>query len=168
MKGQSCLLILVALVATGAAACESIAPPPPPTVVPTDTPVPEPAATVTPTMGSREFVDAVYCWPSPIDAGSFSLLRFFGDGTVLDAGVGPFASCPEAWEKYGGYMARGAVDTFNHGEYFLSGENIRFVLAQARTERVIGEVTGLFLGDRMVLTRGGAEELEYVLVAPGY
>lgn len=165
MNRQAFLLVLMALTAVAAAACETIAPPPPPTAPPSPTPTPEPTATITPTPGPREFIDAAYCWPSPVDQGSFSLMRFFADGVVLDAGVGPFGSCREAWEKMGGYLTPESVDTFNHGEYLLSGEAIRFELAQARTERVIGEVTGRYLGDRMILTRGGADELEYVLVA---
>ncbi|MBM4424200.1 MAG: hypothetical protein FJ030_12565 [Chloroflexi bacterium] len=165
MKLQRAPFMIIVLSAW-MAAC-GLAPPPPPTVAPTLTPTPAPTPTATPTLGPREYIDAVFCWPSPIDAGSFNLLRFFGNGAVLDAGVEPFADCAAAWAQMKQYMTLESIDTFNHGEYYLSGETIRFELAQARTNRVIGEVTGRYLGDKMILTKGGAEELEYILVEVG-
>jgi hypothetical protein len=164
-KHPRILIVLPVLALLLLAGC-GLAPAPPPTPVPTDTPPPPPTATVTPTLGPREYIDAVYCWPSPIDQGSFNLLRFFSNGTVLDAGVAPFADCQAAWDQMKQYMTVENTLTFNHGEYYLSGEKIRFELAAARSDTVIGEVTGVYLGDKMILTKKGAEELEYVLVGP--
>lgn len=156
------IAVLISLIA---AAC-NIAPPPPPTAVPTETPTPAPTPTATPTSGPREYIDAVFCWPSPIDEGSFNLLRFFADGVVLDASVAPFAGCAEAWSQMKQYLTIENTQTFNHGEYFLSGETIRFELAAARSNKIIGEVTGVYQEDKMILSKVGAENLEYTLVGP--
>lgn len=143
-----------------------LAPPPPPTAPPTDTPQPAPTATVTPTLGPREYLDGVFCWESPVDVGEFNLLRFFGNGTVLEATVAPFSDCQEAWRQMAQHMTVDAVQTFNHGEYFLSGDLIRFELAVARTNQVIGEVTGTYEVGKMTLTKGGAT-VEYMRVETG-
>ncbi|HLB48490.1 MAG TPA: hypothetical protein VJL59_15905 [Anaerolineales bacterium] len=166
MKIIRLALALLSLIMTGCDALGAIAPPPAPTAAPTDTPIPAPTSTATPTLGPREHLDAVFCWPSPIDTGSFNLLRFFTDGTVLDAGVAPFADCAEAWNQMKQYLTIENTQTFNHGEYFLSGETIRFELAAARSNKIIGEVTGVYLGDKMILSKAGAENLEYTLVQP--
>ncbi len=159
-------LIILSLIITGCYALGAVAPPPAPTAAPTDTPTPAPTPTATPTLGPREFIDAVFCWPSPIDEGSFNLLRFFADGTVLDASVAPFADCQEAWNQMKQYLTIENTQTFNHGEYLLSGETIRFDLAAARSTKIIGEVTGVYFGDKMFLNKVGAENLEYTLVQP--
>ncbi len=144
-----------------------IAPTPLPTVAPSETPLPAPTLTPTPTMGPREYIDAVYCWKSRIDTGEFELFRFFNNGTVIGAFVSPFADCQDAWNKMAQYLTIDQVTVFNHGEYHLSGEAIRFDLKQARTDKTIGEVTGSYAGDKMLLTKQGAEQLEYIFVNIG-
>jgi len=134
----------------------NLAPPPPPTAVPTVTPSPEPSPTITPTLGPREFFNGVFCWQSPIDEGEYNLLRFFEDGTVLDATVAPFGSCGEAWQQMASLMTIDRAADFGHGEYFLSGELIRFELAAPNSSQIVGEATGTLEGNRMSLTKGGA------------
>lgn len=169
MKHRLRFLALAALVSLILAACDAlgaIAPTPLPTLPPTDTSTPAPSPTPTPTMGPREYIDAVYCWKSLIDTGEFELFRFFSNGTVIGAFVSPFADCQDAWSKMAQYFTIDEVMTFNHGEYYLSGTVIRFELKQARTDTAIGEVTGIYEGDKMLLTKQGAEQLEYVFVKP--
>ena len=158
-------VLAVALIALIVAGCD-LAPPPPPTPVPTDTPTPAPTATVTPTLGPREFINGVFCWESPIDVGEFNLLRFFDDGTVLEATVAPFADCWEARRELEPYLTLENAQAVGHGEYFLSGDLIRFELAAAHTNQVVGEVTGIYEGDKMILTKGGATQ-EYIRVETG-
>lgn len=71
---------------------------------------------MTPTPGPREYIDAVYCWQSNIDAGEFGLLRFFGSGLVLDVHVSPFTGCQAAWAQMQQYLTVANAQTFNHGE----------------------------------------------------
>lgn len=151
--------ILASLVLLGC----NLAPPPPPTAVPTATPSPEPTPTVTLTLGPREFINAVFCWESPIDEGEYNLLRFFGDGTVLDATVAPFGSCDEAWQQMASFMTADKADDFGHGEYFLSEGLIRFELAAPHSTTIVGEASGTIDGSHMSLTKGGALQ-EYELV----
>ncbi|MBI2976253.1 MAG: hypothetical protein HYY33_04825 [Chloroflexi bacterium] len=162
------LLLIAALMSLISAACglAGIAPPPPPTVAPSPTPLPAPTLTPTPTLGPREYIDAVYCWKSRIDTGEFELFRFFNNGTVIGAFVSPFADCQDAWNKMAQYLTIDEVMTFNHGEYHLSGTVVRFELKQARADKIIGEVTGSYTGDKMLLTKQGAEQLEYIFVKP--
>src|SRR3972149_708671 len=134
--------IIAALVSLILAACDAlgaIAPTPPPTSPPTDTPTPASTLTPTPTLGPKEFVDAVYCWKSNIDSGSFGLIRFFGNGMVIDVSVAPFGSCDEAWSQMKQYLTLDAINTVNHGEYHLSGTTVRWSLAAANSSTIIGD-----------------------------
>lgn len=148
-----------------AAGCDllTLAPPPPPTVIPTATASPEPTATVTPTLGPRQFINAVFCWRSPIDEGEFNLLRFFDDGTLLDATVAPFADCQEAWQAMAPFLIPERASDFGHGEYHLSGDFIRFEVAAPHSSTIVGEASGTYRPDKLVLTKGGAVQ-EYELV----
>jgi hypothetical protein len=140
-----------------------LAPTPAPTAIPTITPTPEASPTITPTLGPREFINAVYCWVSPIDDGEFNLLRFFGDGTVLDATVAPFGSCGEAWGSMQEYMIVERMMDFGHGEYYMSGDVIRFELAPPNASEIVGEAFGEFSGGKLILEKGGAtQEYEQV------
>ncbi len=160
------LLLIAALMSLIIAAC-GLAPPPAPTAAPSATPLPAPTLTPTPTLGPREYIDAVYCWKSRIDTGEFELFRFFNNGAVIGAFVSPFADCQDAWNKMAQYLTIDQVTVFNHGEYQLSGEVVRFELKQARTDKTIGVVTGSYTGDKMLLTKQGAEQLEYIFVNIG-
>ena len=158
-------VVLVSLILAACDALGAIAPTPLPTLPPTDTPTPAPALTPTPTLGPKEFVDAVYCWKSNIDTGSFGLIRFFGNGMIIDVSVAPFGSCDEAWAQMKQYLTLDAVTTVNHGEYHLSGTTVRWALAAANTSTIIGEVNGTIEGSKLLIVKEGAE-LEYIQLNP--
>ncbi len=146
------------------AAC-GLAPAPPPTVPPTATFTPEPTATITPTFGPPEYIEAVYCWLSPVDDGEFNMLRFFGNGTVLDATVQPFTDCDDAWATVKNHMILENEQSHGHGQYQLSEDRIQFELAAPHSTTIVGEVFGTLEGSRMILTKGGATQ-EYIRVVP--
>ena len=156
---------LLALGTLMVAACGR-APLPEPTVVPTATFTPEPPATATPTLGPREFFTGVFCWKSPIDVGEFNLLRFFSDGTVLEATVAPFADCADAWGQMQEHMTLEKAQAIGHGKYYLSETRIQFELAAPNTDTIVGEVTGTYDGHELVLIKGGATQ-EYSRVNAG-
>jgi hypothetical protein len=168
MKPFRVLLLFVTLsaLAAGCSAIEKIAPAPPATLVPTDTAVPS-TPTPEPTFGPLEYIDAAYCWESHIDTGEFNLERFFPDGTVIDVFVQPYDNCQEAWDMTKEYLTVDSTNVFNHGEYMLSGEHIRFTLCKPGSDDVVGEVNGTYHGNTMLLLRQGAEEWEYVQVYGG-
>ena len=146
------------------AAC-GLAPAPPPTAPPTATFTPEPTATVTPTLGPREYIEDVYCWLSPVDDGEFNMLRFFGNGTVLDATVQPFSDCQDAWSTIQQHMVLENEQSYGHGQYYLSDDLIQFELAAPHSTTIVGEVKGILEGNRMILSKGGATQ-EYIRVVP--
>jgi hypothetical protein len=157
---------LILLLVTGCSVLQSIAPPPEATPIPTDrtefTPTP-----IEPTLGPKEFIDAVYCWESHVDDGEFNLIRFFMDGTVIDLFVQPYNNCQDAWAATEAYITVDKKNNFNHGEYHLSGDRIVFSLAGANSNVTAGEIKGSYLGEKMVLNRQGAEEWEYIQIVGG-
>lgn len=156
-------LIILALVLSGCDVMKAIAPPPQAIIIPTETVTPA-AATVTPTFGAPEYIDTAFCWESHIDEAEFNLIRFFPNGTLIDVFVQPYRDCMEAWNETESYYTTSALEKFNHGEYHLSGDRIKFTLIKANGTEVIGEVNGTYLVDKMLLRRQGAEEWEYVRV----
>ena len=150
------ILSILALLALLLSACDVLAPA---VIEPTSPPATAaPAPTATPTLGPREFIDAAYCWESHVDVGEFELLRFFDNGVVLDAFVQPFASCADAWKQAGVGLTLEKQKAVSHGEYYLSGETIRFTLAPPGSDEVAGEVTGTYAPERLVLKKQGVED----------
>ncbi len=145
-------------------ACDVIAPPPPATEIPTPTSPPLPTLAPTATLGAKEFINAVFCWASTLQRNTYSLMRFFSNGLVLEAGVEGFPTCQAAWTQLQSYMTLDKEMTFNHGQYHLSKQTIRFELAAPNTTKVVGEVNGTYLGNKMIVTKLGVKDLEYVLV----
>jgi hypothetical protein len=162
MTNRRTIPILLLCAAIWIGGCD-LAPAPAPTTVPTITPSPEPEATVTPTFGPLVYINRVYCWLSPVDDGEFNLLRFFDDGTVLDATVQPFTSCDEAWREMAAFMTLDRRMDFGHGVYEMSGDRILFELSAPNSTTIVGTATGEFKPGLLVLTKGGAIQ-EYILV----
>ena len=158
LRDRPTLICLVMLVVLSACAAPATVDLPQPTATAPSPPTP------TATLGPREYIDALYCWPSPVDAGSYNLIRFFPDGHVLDVGVQPFANCDLAWQSMQTYLTLENLLTFSHGEYVLSGETLRYELAAKGSSTVIAEVTGTYLGSKLILLKGGATQ-EYARVA---
>ncbi len=143
-----------------------IAPSPGSTPIPTPTsslPTPTPE----PTLGELEYIDAVYCYVSHIDDAEFNLIRFFPSGNLIDVFVQGYSSCDEAWQKSAAYLTEEKRMNFPHGEYQLSGEWIIYTLSAANSEEIAGEVKGEYHPDRMLLTRQGSEQMEYLFVNKG-
>jgi hypothetical protein len=157
-------VILVTLVA-GCDALQAIAPLPQATVEPTARTVNN-TATPLPTLGALEYLDAAYCLISGTDDDEQNLLRFFPSGVVFEVKVQGHGSCQATWDYIAPFLIETATDTFNHGEYQLSGFQIRFALAPANSDQVAGFVTGRYDGDKMLLQQQGVE-MEYILVYGG-
>ena len=158
------ILLLTTLILISLAACDVIAPPLLPTEAPTPTSPPLPTLTPTATLGAKEFINAVFCWASTLQRNTYSLMRFFNNGLVLEAGVEGFPTCQAAWAQLQSYMTLDKEMTFNHGQYHLSKQTIRFELAAPNSTKVVGEVNGTYLGNKMIVTKLGVKDLEYVLV----
>jgi hypothetical protein len=158
------LIFLLLLVLSACSVVEDIAPPPPDTPVPT---APAEAPTPRPTLGEREFIDAVFCWESHIDEGEFNLIRFFPSGDLIDVYVQPYDSCESAWAATRDYLTEESLMRFNHGTYHLSGEWIAFTLSPANSSEVVGEVTGTYGVVTMRLARLGSEARDYILLEQG-
>lgn len=161
-----CTLMLSLLVASSCDLISAAAPIPEATLkaTPTEalaTPTPEP------TLGDLEYIDAVYCWVSHIDDAEFNLIRFFPSGSLIDVFVQGYSSCDDAWKKSAAYLTEDKLMNFNHGTYQLSGEWIVFSLAAANSDEIAGEVRGSYSSERMLLTRQGSEEREYLFVNMG-
>ncbi len=160
--GLSSLLLFT----SGCSVLESIAPPPEATPIPTEQaaqPTPEPTAT----LGEREYISSVYCWQSHIDDGEYNLVRFFPSGTLIDVFVQPYSSCEEAWEASQKYLVEESLAQFNHGEYHLSGDQIRYTLSPPNSNEISGTITGTYTGGAMHLIRVGSEEREYIRISLG-
>lgn len=160
-----CLSSLV-LFLSGCNVMESIAPQPEATPIPTTSvalPTPEPTAT----LGEREYISAVYCWESHIDDGEYNLVRFFPSGWLIDVFVQPYASCEEAWEASKQYLNEESLAQFNHGEYYLSGDQIRYTLSPPNSEEISGTIAGTYTGGAMMLNRVGSETREYIRITSG-
>jgi hypothetical protein len=112
-------------------------------------------------------MDAAYCWKSHIDTSEFNLVRFFSNGVVLDVFVQPYTDCEEAWQKVGTGLTVDKAQAVNHGEYYLSGEVIRYELAKPGSNDIVGEVSGVFSGGTLVLYKQGTEGWEFVQVYSG-
>lgn len=161
-----CTLLLSLLVASSCDLISSAAQTPEATVKATQTealltPTPEP------TLGDLEYIDAVYCWVSHIDDAEYNLIRLFPSGSLIDVFVQGYSSCDEAWQKSAAYLTEDKLMSFNHGTYQLSHEWIIFTLAAANSDEVVGEVKGSYSPERMLLTRQGSEEREYLFVNMG-
>ena len=164
MRKKIFAIIFSLTVVIALTACDMIAPPPPATEMPTPTSPPLPTLTPTATLGAKEFINAVFCWASTLQRNSYSLMRFFSNGVVLEAGVEGFPTCQAAWTQLQSYMTLDKEMTFNHGQYHLSKQTIRFELAAPNTTKVVGEVNGTYLGNKMIVTKLGVKDLEYMLV----
>ncbi|MFH1523995.1 MAG: hypothetical protein ABIF04_03445, partial [Chloroflexota bacterium] len=160
------LLIILASLVAGCNALRAVAPLPEPTISPTPTTILY-TPTPLPTLGTLEYLNAAYCFdddPNPDD--EYNLLRFFRSGVVLELKVQGKGSCQASWDYVSPYLIETATDTFNHGEYQLSGSQIQFTLAPANSDEVAGIVTGRYEGDKMLLQQQGVS-MEYVLVYGG-
>ena len=162
-KSPLMALILFCILAAG---CSVIAPPPADTPIPTEAEV-QPESTPLPTLGEPEYIDAAYCWESHIDEGEYNLVRFFPSGNLIDVFVQPYADCADAWANTKEYLVEESLMNFNHGEYHLSGDQIRYTLSPPNSEEVSGEITGTYTIDIMLLNRVGSDEREYILISTG-
>jgi hypothetical protein len=160
-----CMIISLSLI-SGCSLFDAAAPALEATPISTQT-VALPTPTTEPTMGELEYIDAVYCWVSHIDDAEFNLIRFFPSGNLIDVFVQGYGSCEEAWQKSAAYLTEDKLMNFNHGEYQLSNEWIIFTLSAANSEEVVGEVKGDYSPERMLLTRQGSEQMEYLFVNMG-
>jgi len=164
MRKKTFAIIFSLVTVIALAACDVIAPPPPPTEMPTPTSPPLPTLTPTATLGAKEFISAVFCWQSSLQRNTYSLMRFFTNGLVLEAGVEGFPTCQAAWAQLQSYMTLDKEMTFNHGQYHLSKQTIRFELAAPNSTKVVGEVNGTYFGNKMIVTKLGVKDMEYILV----
>jgi hypothetical protein len=160
------VFMLLVMMIAGCDLIDEIAPPPPATQVPTEK-VDAPTETPRPTLGDREFIDAVYCWESHIDEGEYNLIRFFPSGKLINVFVQPYSDCLTAWEESKDYLTEDKLMIYNHGDYYLSGDWIEFTLSPPNSDEIAGEITGRYEGAAMHLLRQGAEEREYILLTPG-
>ena len=155
--------ILAAALAAGCDTLASIAPPPAATLAPSQTFTPAATATVTPTPGPREFIDAAFYAASVIDVGTFDIIRFFVDGTVLDVHVSPFSDCLDAWRAMRSQLTLENQMAVRHGEYFLSAGQVHYELAAPNSTNPAGEATGQIVGSKLTLTKSG-DTVEYIQV----
>lgn len=160
------LLIVILISLIGCDLLKSIAPAPEASPLPTQTSA-LPTPTPEPTLGKLEYIDAVYCWVSHIDDAEYNLIRFFPSGALIDVFVQGYDSCDEAWLKSASYLTEDKLMNFNHGKYQLSKDWITFTLAASNSEEIVGEVKGKYTPERMILSRQGSEQREYLLVYPG-
>ncbi len=93
------------------------------------------------------------------------MLRFFGNGTVLDATVQLFTDCDDAWATVKNHMILENEQSYGHGQYHLSEDRIQFELVAPHSTTIVGEVFGTIEGSRMILTKGGVTQ-EYIRVVP--
>jgi len=160
------VLILFCMLVTGCSVINEVAPPPPDAQVPTESES-EPINTPLPTLGEPEFIDAAYCWESHIDEAEYNLVRFFPSGLLIDVFVQPYSDCADAWANTKEYLFEESLMNFNHGEYHLSGDQIRYTLSPPNSEEVSGEIIGTYTINTMLLKRVGSEEREYILISSG-
>jgi len=159
-------LSILMLFISGCSTLESIVPPPEATSIPTEKEA-QPTLAPTATLGEKEYISAVYCWQSHIDDGEYNLVRFFPSGSLIDVFVQPYASCEEAWEASQQYLVEESLAQFNHGEYHLSGDQIRYTLSPPNSNEISGTITGVYTGGAMTLIRVGSEEREYIRITTG-
>lgn len=158
--------LMAALIISGCDAIAGIAPAPQGTAVPTESEILA-TGTAQPTLGEPEYIEAVYCWESHIDEGEYNLISFFASGNLIDVFVQPYTSCAEAWQGTKEYLGEEKLLWYSHGTYHLSGGFIRFSLSPAQSDKVVGEVTGTYSPEKMMLVRQGSEEREYIAVGIG-
>ena len=155
-------LMITLLIITSCTQLPALAPP-------ENTPQPSntakiPTNTPEPTLGQLEYIDAVYCWVSHIDEGEYNLIRFFPSGNLIDVFVQGYESCHEAWVATGSYLTEDKIMNFSHGQYQLSHEWITFTLSAINSNEVVGNVKGQYSPERMLLSRQGSEEREYLAI----
>ena len=160
------ILMITCILVSGCSVINEVAPPPPDTPEPTDS-VSQPTNTPLPTLGEPEFIDAAYCWESHIDEGEYNLVRFFPSGLLIDVFVQPYTSCAEAWANTKEYLIEESLMNFNHGEYHLSENQIRYTLSPPNSEEVSGEILGTYTINSMLLNRVGSDERVYILITTG-
>jgi len=160
------VLILFCMLVTGCSVINEVAPPPSDTPMPTEAES-GPINTPLPTLGEPEFIDAAYCWESHIDEAEYNLVRFFPSGLLIDVFVQPYSDCADAWSNTKEYLVEESLMNFNHGEYHLSGDQIRYTLSPPNSEEVSGEIIGTYTINTMFLKRVGSEEREYILISSG-
>lgn len=160
------LLIFALMTLIGCDLLKAVAPAPETTPIPTQISI-LPTPTPEPTLGDLEYIDAVYCWVSHIDDAEYNLIRFFPSGALIDVFVQSYDSCDEAWQKSAAYLTEDKLMNFSHGKYQLSHEWIIFTLSASNSDEVVGQVKGDYSPERMLLTRQGSVEREYLLVNMG-
>lgn len=161
------LCIALAALAAGCDALQAIAPLPQATIAPSPTAIIN-TPTSFPTLGNLEYLNAAFCLEDDPDNDDdeYNVLRFFPSGVVLEVKVQGHGSCQVTWDYIAPYLIETATDTFNHGEYQLSGSQIRFALAPANSDQMAGIVTGRYEADKMILQQQGVG-MEYILVYGG-